>query len=413
MLLFLFLPKHKGKTNNHIIMKKILFAAALFLCGIGAFAQQNLMGTAVELKSPDIREDNSVTFRVYAPKAVTVRLTGDFLPHHIADNNGYVTEVPIWVDMREGKDGIWEYTTEPLAPELYSYMFRIDGLPFTDPSNQYRHRDMTVWTNYFLITGEKDTPGYMYSVNNVPHGNVSRVWYDSPTLGMSRRVSIYTPPGYEDSKEKYPVLYLCHGAGGDENSWLDFGRAAQIMDNMIAAGTAKPMIVVIPNGNPMSAAAPGDWHAGHYQASMSGAPNAEAKALATIPEAFPDLMKYVESHYRVLKGAKNTAMCGLSMGGGHTLQTTAMYPDKFGYIGLFSGAVFQGDIEKLAPLFAKNPKVYFVACGKADPIAKFSFDFADALKEKGYPHETLWTDGAHTWKNWRNYLMIFAEQLFK
>ena len=224
-------------------MKKILFAVALFLCGIGAFAQQNLMGTAVELKSPDIREDNSVTFRVYAPKAVTVRLTGDFLPHHIADNNGYVTEVPIWVDMREGKDGIWEYTTEPLAPELYSYMFRIDGLPFTDPSNQYRHRDMTVWTNYFLITGEEGTPGYMYSVNNVPHGNVSRVWYDSPTLGMSRRVSIYTPPGYEDSKEKYPVLYLCHGAGGDENSWLDFGRAAQIMDNMIAAGTAKPMIV--------------------------------------------------------------------------------------------------------------------------------------------------------------------------
>ena len=106
-------------------------------------------------------------------------------------------------------------------------------------------------------------------------------------------------------------------------------------------------------------------------------------------------------------------MCGLSMGGGHTLQTTAMYPDKFGYIGLFSGAVFQGDIEKLAPLFAKNPKVYFVACGTADPIAKFSFDFADALKEKGYPHETLWTDGAHTWKNWRHYLMVFAEQLFK
>ena len=372
------------------------------------------MGTAVELNSPDIHEDNSVTFRVYAPKAVTVRLTGDFLPHHIADNNGYVTEVPIWVDMKEGKDGIWEYTTDgPLAPELYSYMFRIDGLPYADPSNPFRHRDMTVWTNYFLITGEEGTPGYMYDVNDVPHGNVERVWYDSPTLGLNRRVSIYTPPGYEDSKDKYPVLYLCHGAGGDENSWLDFGRASQIMDNMIATGKAKPMIVVIPNGNPMAAAAPGDWHAGLYKASMSGAPNPETKAKATIPEAFPDLMKYVESHYRVLKGAKNTAMCGLSMGGGHTLQTTAMYPDKFGYIGLFSGAVFQNDIEKLAKIFAKNPKVYLVACGTADPIAKFSFDFADALKAKGYPHETLWTDGAHTWKNWRHYLMVFAEQLFK
>lgn len=394
-------------------MKRIIIAAVCLLSAVASFAQQNLMGTAVELKSPDIREDNSVTFRVYAPKAVTVRLTGDFLPHHIADNNGYVTEVPIWVDMKEGKDGIWEYTTEPLAPELYSYMFRIDGLPFTDPSNQFRHRDMTVWTNYFLITGEEGTPGYMYSVNKVPHGNVSRVWYDSPTLGMSRRMSIYTPPGYEDSKEKYPVLYLCHGAGGDENSWLDFGRAAQIMDNMIATGKAKPMIVVIPNGNPVCAAAPGDWDAGLYQASMSGAPKPGMEAKASIPEAFPDLMKYVEKHYRVLKGAGNTAMCGLSMGGGHTMQTTAMYPDKFGYIGIFSGAVFQGDIEKLAPLFAKNPKLYFVACGKADPIARFSFEFADALQEKGYPHETLWTDGAHTWKNWRNYLMIFAEQLFR
>lgn len=394
-------------------MKKIIIAAACLLFAVASFAQQNLMGTAVELNSPEIREDNSVTFRLYAPKAVTVRLTGDFLPHHIADNNGYVTEVPIWVDMKEGKDGIWEYTTEPLAPELYSYMFRVDGLPFTDPSNQFRHRDMTVWTNYFLITGEEGTPGYMYSVNKVPHGNVARVWYDSPTLGMSRRMSIYTPPGYEDSKEKYPVLYLCHGAGGDENSWLDFGRAAQILDNMIAAGKAKPMIVVIPNGNPVCAAAPGDWDAGLYQASMSGAPRQGMEAKASIPEAFPDIMKYMEKHYRILKGPKNTAMCGLSMGGGHTALTTAMYPDKFGYIGVFSGAVFKNDIDKLAPLFENNPKLYFVACGTADPIAKFSFEFADALAEKGYPHETLWTDGAHTWKNWRNYLMIFAEQLFK
>ena len=174
-------------------MKRLILAATFLFIAAASFAQQNLMGTAVELKSPDIREDNSVTFRVYAPKAVTVRLTGDFLPHHVADNNGYVTEVPIWVDMREGKDGIWEYTTGPLAPELYSYMFRIDGLPFADPSNQFRHRDMTVWTNYFLITGEEGTPGYMYSNNKVPHGSVSRVWYDSPALGMSRRVSIYTP----------------------------------------------------------------------------------------------------------------------------------------------------------------------------------------------------------------------------
>ena len=395
-------------------MKRFVLTLVVFFAGFGLHAQQNLMGTAVELNSPEIHADNSVTFRVYAPKARTVRLTGDFLPHHIADNNGYVTEVPIWVDMVEGRDGVWEYTTDgPLAPELYSYMFRVDGLPYADPSNQFRHRDMTVWTNYFLISAEEGDTGYMYSVNKVPHGNVSKDWYESPTLGMTRRVSIYTPPGYDDSKQKYPVLYLCHGAGGDEGSWLDFGRAAQILDNMIATGKAKPMIVVIPNGNPTAAAAPGDWDAGLYQASMFGGPKDAAPAKATIPEAFPDLMKYVESHYRVLKGADNTAMCGLSMGGGHTLQTTAMYPGKFGYIGVFSGAIFEGDKNNLPTVFAKKPKVYFVACGKADPIARFSFEFVDHLEKEGYPHQSLWTDGAHTWKNWRNYLMIFAEQLFK
>ncbi len=387
----------------------------MVLC-LAASAQQNLMGTAVELNSPQIHEDNSVTFRVHAPKAVTVRLTGDFLPHHIADNNGYVTEVPIWVDMVEGKDGIWEYTTDVLAPELYSYMFRIDGLPYADPSNQYRHRDMTVWTNYFLISAEEGDTGYMYSNNKVPHGNIERVWYEDKVLGMSRRTSIYTPPGYEDSKEKYPVLYLCHGAGGDENSWLDFGRAAQIMDNLIATGKAKPMIVVIPNGNPVAAAAPGDWDAGLYQASMSGAPKAGMRAKATIPEAFPELMNYVEKHYRVLKGSANTAMCGLSMGGGHTFQTSNMYPDKFGYIGLFSGAMRMSgeETEKAVEvLFSKKPKVYFVACGKADPIVQGSYDYVKYLEEHNYPHQSLWTDGAHTWKNWRNYLILFATQLFK
>jgi enterochelin esterase family protein len=399
-------------------MKRILTVFAFLSCALIAFAQQNLMGTAVELKSPDIHDDNSVTFRVYAPKAVTVRLTGDFLPHHIADNNGYVTEVPIWVDMKEGKDGIWEYTTEgPLAPELYSYIFRVDGLPYADPSNQFRKRDMTVWTNWFLISEKEGDTGYLYSNNKVPHGNVSYVWYDSPTLGMSRRMAVYTPAGYEKGKEKYPVLYLCHGAGGDETAWLEFGRAAQIMDNLIALGKAKPMIVVMPNGNPMCAAAPGEWEAGLYQASMSGAPERGMRGKASIPESFPDIMNYIEKNYRVLKGAANTAMCGLSMGGGHTFQTSNLYPDKIGYIGLFSGAMGvrnNPDTEKkIEVLFSKKPKLYFVACGTADPIVRGSYEYVDYLKSHNFPCQVLWTDGAHTWKNWRNYLVVFGSQLFK
>lgn len=399
-------------------MKKLLALLAFLSCTMLASAQQNLMGTAVELKSPDIHEDNSVTFRVYAPKALTVRLTGDFLPHHIADNNGYVTEVPIWVDMVEGKDGIWEYTTEaPLAPELYSYIFRIDSLPYTDPSNQFRKRDMTVWTNWFLISEKDGDTGYMYANNKVPHGNVSYVWYDSPTLGMSRRMAVYTPPGYEKGKDKYPVLYLCHGAGGDETSWLEFGRAAQILDNIIALGKSKPMIVVMPNGNSMCAAAPGEWEVGLYQASMSGAPSKGMRGKASIPESFPDIMNYIEKNYRVLKGAANTAMCGLSMGGGHTFQTSNLYPDRIGYIGIFSGAMGvrnNPDIMKQVDiLFSKKPKLYFVACGTADPIVKGSYEYVEFLLSHNYPCQVLWTDGAHTWKNWRNYLVVFGSQLFK
>ena len=164
------------------------------------------------------------------------------------------------------------------------------------------------------------------------------MWYDSPTLGITRRMTIYTPPGYEEGKTRYPVLYLCHGAGGDENAWSELGRAAQILDNMIALGKAKPMIVVMPNGNVDTEAAPGEWSAGMYQPTFMGGGFGEPKS--TMQESFPDIMKYVESHYRVLKGAKNTAMCGLSMGGGHTFLTTKLYPGTFGYIGLFSAATF-------------------------------------------------------------------------
>jgi len=177
------------------------------------------------------------------------------------------------------------------------------------------------------------------------------------------------------------------------------------------------MIVVMPNGNPMCAAAPGEWEAGLYQASMSGAPERGMRGKASIPESFPDIMNYIEKNYRVLKGAANTAMCGLSMGGGHTFQTSNLYPDKIGYIGLFSGAMGvrnNPDTEKkIEVLFSKKPKLYFVACGTADPIVRGSYEYVDYLKSHNYPCQVLWTDGAHTWKNWRNYLVVFGSQLFK
>ena len=398
-------------------MKRIIITLACLVMGTAAFAQQSLWG-GVTVTSPEINPDHSVTFRISAPKAVRVQVTGDFLPNTTIDMNGMKMEVPVAADLKEGENGVWEYTSEPLTPELYSYTFKVDGMTMPDPSNIYQIRDVATWTNFFIIAGDGGDAGHYYSVNKVPHGNVNKVWYESPTLGMTRRMTVYTPAGYEDNtKTKYPVLYLCHGAGGDENSWVDLGRAAQILDNLIAEGKAKPMIVVIPNGNPSCAAAPGEWEAGLYQASMmGGAPNA-AKAKASIPEAFPDIMSYVESHYRVLKGAANTAMCGLSMGGGHTFQTTQLYPKRFGYIGLFSAAAGVQESpefdKSMADLFAAKPKLYFIACGESDFIINGSRQLAAYFDAHGYPYEAMWTDGGHIWRNWRVYLTHFAQEIFK
>ncbi|MBQ9498991.1 MAG: esterase, partial [Bacteroidaceae bacterium] len=238
-------------------MKKLLLTLALVAVSGMAMAQQALFSRAA-VKSPEINADGTVTFRLSAPKAVTVRLTGDFL------------EAPGNVEMKEDSAGIWSYTTpNKLEPELYSYNFIVNGMRYLDPSNIYMNRDVATWTNIFIIKGEKGSKGDLYSVNAVPHGNVAKVWYDSPTLKLTRRMTVYTPAGYEKGKN-YPVLYLLHGAGGDENAWSELGRAAQILDNLIATGKAKPMLVVMTNGNPNTAAAPGEWDFGMYQPAMGG-----------------------------------------------------------------------------------------------------------------------------------------------
>jgi len=388
------------------------------LSAISASAQQALWGGAT-VTSPEINADGTVTFRLSSPKAITVQVMGDFL-----------TQGP--ADLKQGQDGIWTYTTpEPLEPELYSYNFLVNGMRYLDPSNIYMNRDVATWTNIFIISREKGDKGDLYSVNDVPHGNLQKVWYDSPTLGLTRRMTVYTPPKYEESgKTKYPVLYLCHGAGGDENAWSELGRAAQILDNLIAQGKAKPMIIVMPNGNPNCEAAPGEWGFGMYQPSMGGGAVRLPQAKAGIPESFPDIMNYVESHYRVLKGAANTAMCGLSMGGGHTFQTTKMFPGKFGYIGLFSAAISVGSYgdqsplaekmrkdeafnKDMAALFAAKPKLYFIGIGKTDFLIQSNNDYRAWLTEKGYPFEYMETEGGHIWRNWRIYLSHFAQELFK
>jgi len=409
-------------------MKKAILSLTLgALCSLGVPAQEKLY-QQVSVQSPVVNADGTVTFNFYAPKAVKVEVTGDFLPATKTQVPGFGTvEQPGVAQLTEGADGVWTYTTPKLAPELYSYTFSVDGLTgLRDPANVYQNRDIVSYSSLFIVSSEQGDKGDLYRVNEVPHGNLSKVWYDSPTLKMKRRMTVYTPAGYDQGKH-YPVMYLLHGAGGDENAWSELGRAAQIMDNLIATGKARPMIVVMPNGNTDCQAAPGEWSRGMYQPSFAG--SVHQKPIATMDESFMDIVNYVESHYKVAKDKKHRAICGLSMGGGHSFATSRRYPDAFHYIGLFSAALhISGDRNKsfydqlqehrdmqsqLARLFAQKPALYWIAIGKTDFLYQQNADFRRYLDEKGYPYEYVETDGGHIWRNWRIYLTQFAQKIFK
>ena len=219
------------------------FLIGLFICASG-YAQQALWGGEA-IVSPDIHDDNSVTFRLNAPQAEKVEVTGDFLPTQKMQTPMGEYDAPGTAALVKNEKGIWEFTTSgPLASELYSYTFIVDGLRTLDPANVFMIRDVATVTSVFIVGGGQAD---FYKVNNVPHGTVARRWYDSPALKEQRRITIYTPPGYESNEDTYPVFYLLHGSGGDEEAWIALGRTAQIMDNLIAQGKAKPMIVVMPN----------------------------------------------------------------------------------------------------------------------------------------------------------------------
>ena len=281
-------------------------------------------------------------------------------------------------------------------------------------------RDIATYQNYFLIDGELSAN---YFVREVPHGTVSKVWYPSPTLGYERRrMTVYTPAGYDEQVgKKYPVLYLLHGAGGDENAWSELGRAAQILDNLIAQGKAEPMIVVMPNGNGGQQAVPGENPNSMYKPSFMSPRMMDG----AIEVAFvPDVVKYVDSHYRTLADKKHRAVAGLSMGGFHSLYISANNPDCFGYVGLFSAAInrqnpqgeyahiYQQLDDKLARQFA-NPPYYYIAIGKTDFLYQDNVKYRQRLDQAGYKYEYVETDGGHEWRNWRKYLNQFLPKLFK
>jgi enterochelin esterase family protein len=380
------------------------------------------------VRSPEILNDKRVTFRMSAPQATSVSVSGDWetipasaIPDANAPAPAARGTAPAAgmggseVAMTKDENGIWSVTVGPLNSELYGYAFNIDGARnIWDPANMQLKRDGMSITSVLIV----------YSVRDVPHGTVAKVWYNSPTLNLKRRMYVYTPPGYEAGNEKYPVFYLLHGAGGDEDAWTSLGRAPQILDNLIAAGKCKPMIVVMTNGNANQTAAPDIASAGAGQGrggmGMMDAPGGRgAGSGGLMGGAFPeslakDVVPFIEKTYRVTANKENRAIAGLSMGGGHTISVTLSNPDMFAYIGVFSGAVFNLNEEQFSKLAAAKPKLYWIGCGKEDSLVMpGNKTLVETVKNKGFNYKYLETTGGHAWYNWRIYLTELAPLLFK
>lgn len=345
---------------------------------------------------------DGVIFRLSAPYATVVKVN------------------PSWtqaVEMTKGEKGVWEAKVALPAPEIYTYSFTVDGVNMSDASNLDLQRDGTRYMSMLIIPGERSAH-YDDVVEN--HGDLHQVWYDSPTLGIERRLFVYTPHGYtdkENAKKKYPVLYLLHGAGGDEDAWSSMGRTCQIMDHLIANGEAEPMLVVMPNGNATQRAA---QTLGLPQAQVS---REQAGQMSYTNSIVKDIVPYIEANYRVYKDKAHRAVAGLSMGGGHTATVSRDFPGTFDYVGVYSGAVGsikdregnlnQDMVNKLKAQQKAGYKLYWIACGNTDFLYQSNLEYMKGLDEIGFEYTWFESEGGHTWDNWRMYLDTFAPMLFK
>jgi enterochelin esterase family protein len=379
-------------------MKKAFAALAAAILMAGAASAQELnnfnFGGRQQIVSPEIA-DGQVTFRLAADYATVVTLSGSWMP------NPYGDTIPM-----KKENGVWSVTIDLPSPEIYTYNFVVDGVSVNDPQNYMVQRDGTRYLNMLMVPGER-TANYFETDHR---GTVSYKWYDSAILGINRRLTVYTPYGYEakaNAKKKYPVLYLLHGAGGDEEAWSSMGRAAQILDNLIEQGKAEPMIVVMPNGNPNQQAA-----------STMGLKTSDvnfrdpAYANAYVRSLCEEIVPFIEKEYRANPKPESRAIAGLSMGGGHTISASTLYPALFDYICPLSAAGSAND-EQIQALKKAGVKLYFLACGTDDFLYEGSKTLDATLTKNGLDHIFYQSDGGHTWANWRLYLNTFAPLLFK
>lgn len=390
-------------------MKKTILSMLMLMATLGMSAQQNISFREGKLVSPEVNADKTVTFRLVAPKAKTVKVLADW-----EQNEGVGV-------MKKGKDGVWTYTTPALASEMFTYRFDVDGVVSIDPTNPFTRRDVgNVFSIFYVGGGAADE----YQVHKVSHGQVRSVWYHSNTTNDDRRMNVYLPAGYGKTEKKYPVFYLLHGSGGDENAWLELGNIARIMDNLIAEGKCEPMIVVMPNGNFGKQAAAGETYENlGYKPVMT-------KFLAHYKDgmyemAFPEIVNYIDANYNTIADKQHRALAGLSMGGMHTLMISANYPDMFGYVGLYSAGVDFTDIKmesipayanldaKLATQAQKGVSLYWIACGNADRLMSHNKQLMERMDKAGLKYTFHESTRGHLWSNWRQYSLLFIPQLFK
>jgi enterochelin esterase family protein len=392
------------KKYKRFLVRNILLLSLMLWCSSLLNAQE-APWMRNQIVSPEIHEDLSVTFRIFAPDANAVVIRGGWM-----DGWG-ASEALVKNDT-----GLWSLTVGPLEPEIYTYSFSVDGITLMDPSNIRVMRDGRRYASMLLVPGEGSE---LYQVRDVPHGTLQKIWYESPTLELTRRMYVYTPPGYESGTEKYPVLYLLHGGGGDEDAWTTLGRTCQIMDNLIASGKARAMLVVMTNGNPGDAASPGE-----------APPRKEAPgdifrmgSGAFEKSLVQDVIPFVEQHFRTLPGRENRAVSGLSMGGMQTMNLSFDHTEHFDYFGVMSMGLpdprpdgrnwFEDVDSRMKNLKDKGYELYWIGCGTDDFLYQAAKNLVAKMEEHGLEYTYRESSGGHTWSNWRIYLSELAPLLFK
>jgi enterochelin esterase family protein len=388
----------------------VLASVATLMGAASGPAQERPGARPPEFVSPEVSAQRKVTFRIHAPNAKEVKLSSSDIPR---TGTSAIPGTGMGAAMKKDDNGVWETTVGPIVPGAYRYNFSVDGLAVIDPRNPVTSEaNANTWSLVYV-------PGSDISdTKDVPHGAVSQVTYFSQTLKRFRRMHVYTPPGYEKGEGKYPIFYLLHGAFDCDASWSTVGRAGFILDNLIAAGKAKPMIVVMPAG-----------HTGPFRFGPPGGRSFERQMDEFAEDFVKDVKPYAEKSYRVIGDRAHRAISGLSMGGAQTLNIAFSHLDEYGYVGVYSSGIFgiAGGFGGQAPStkweddhkavldnteLKKGLRLVWFGCGKEDFLLKTSEATVSMLKKHGFDVVSRESAGGHTWINWRDYLHEFAPLLF-